>query len=170
MWKYSFELVTRESDLAKKKKQALDELFGSNKISQSTYECLNAELNEAITDLESHLSSLKDKMKTRAQELEKQICTLELFLANLEIHHAAGEIDDEAYQRQNMAILLGLETTKQELADIRTALSATVAPPVETLPTPGEPKPEQDARPAEGEASAAVSLPEQTATQTESNV
>jgi hypothetical protein len=57
-------------------------------------------------------------MESRTQELERQMSTLELFLASLEIHHAAGDVDDETYEKQNDAIILGLEATKQELDEI----------------------------------------------------
>ena len=129
LWKYSFNLVTRELDLAKKKKQALDNLFSANRISQSTYDYLETELSTAITDLQDHLKSLKDKMTMRTQELEKQVNTLELFLASLEIHHAAGDVDDDTHGKQSNAILLGLEATKQELENIRTASQKAVPEP-----------------------------------------
>jgi len=93
-WKYSFEMINRELELVRKKKQALDELLASGKISQATYESLEKELAEALLNLETYQKSLIEKMSTRADDLEKQISTLELFLANLEIHHAAGEIDN----------------------------------------------------------------------------
>jgi len=125
LWKYSYELTTRELELTKKKKNALDNLFTSNKISQSTYDGLQLELVENIDDLESHLKSLKDKMTIRFQELENQISTLELFLASLEIHHAAGDLADEMYEQQNNAILLGIEATRAEIDEIKSSLEKT---------------------------------------------
>jgi len=139
LWEYSFELVTRELDLTKKKKEALDNLFASNKISQSTHDYLEKELKEAISELEDYLKTLMDKMTARAQELEKQVGTLELFLASLEIHHAAGDVDDETYEKQNKAILLGLEATKQELSDIKNSLSKAVTEAAEVPAEPSEP-------------------------------
>jgi chromosome segregation ATPase len=118
LWKYSFGLASKELEVTKKKKKALDNLFESDKISQSTYNYLDTELTKAISELEEHLKSLKDRMTSRTQELERQVSTLELFLASLEIHHAAGDVDDETYEKQNNAILLGLEATKQELDEI----------------------------------------------------
>jgi hypothetical protein len=131
-------LVNRELDVTKKKKQALDNLYASNKISQSTYDYLETELAKAITDLEDHLKTLMDKMTERAKELEKQISTLELFLASLEIHHAAGDIDDETYEEQNNAILLGLEATRQELLNIEGSLSETITEPAEAPAAPAD--------------------------------
>jgi hypothetical protein len=131
LWKYSFELVTKELEVTRKKKQALDNLYAADKISQSTYEYLEIELSKAVAELEDHLGALTDKMTSRAQELEKQINTLELFLASLELHHAAGDVNDEAYDKQNKAILLGLEATKQELNDIESSSHQTASSPVE---------------------------------------
>ncbi len=136
IWKYSFELSTKELEVTKKKKQALDNLYSANKISKTTYETLEKELTKAITELEGHLESIKTRMATRAQELEQQISTLELFLASLEIHHAAGDLDDETYEKQNKAILLGLEATRQELDEIRMStkiISQPAQPKIEDL-------------------------------------
>jgi len=156
LWKYSFELISKELEVTKKKKQALENLFAEGKISQSTYEYLKSEIAKAISELESNLSRLKDKMATRAQELESQLSSLELLLASLEIHHAAGDISDEIYEKENKAILLGLEATKRELNDIRSSLQGPSMEAAREKPTvpeekevsepeekPSEPQPEQ---------------------------
>jgi len=132
----SFEIVSQELDLTKRKKQALDDLLASTRISQPTYDHLEKGLTETILGLEAQQRSLSDKMTGWADELGEQIQLLELLLANLEIHHATGEIDDDAYDKQNRAILLGIEATKQDLVDIRNILSKTVS---ETVPTPSAP-------------------------------
>ena len=122
-WKYPFELVLRELDLAKKRKKALDDLYNAGRISQSTYEHIERELTEVMIDLEAHLKSLAEKMKARVKDLEDQMRILEVFLANLELHYAAGEVDEETYSRQSRAITLGLEATKQEMENIRVSLN-----------------------------------------------
>lgn len=136
----SFEIVSQELDLTKRKKQALDDLLASTRISQPTYEHLEKGLTETILDLEAQQRSLGDKMTGWADELGEQIQLLELLLANLEIHHATGEIDDDAYDKQNRAILLGIEATKQDLVDIRNILSKTVPETVETPSAPTTPE------------------------------
>jgi len=139
LWKYSFELINKELEVTRRKKKALDDIFAEKKISQSTYDYLKSELDKAISDLENNLSKLREKMATRAQELESQLSSLELLLASLEIHHAAGDVDDETYEKENKAILLGLEATKRELNDIRNALQGSmVKPTAEEKPEPAE--------------------------------
>jgi len=142
LWKYSFELVTKELDLAKKKKQALDNLFKDRKISEATYNQLSSEMEETISQIEDNLKILMDRMTLRTQELEKQISTLELFLASLEIRHAAGDLNDETYEKQNNAILLGLEATKQELQEIRDYSQKIVSKPTEISASKKEELPE----------------------------
>jgi len=131
LWKNSFEMVSRELELVNRKKWILHELLATATISQLTYETLNGELTDGLSYLESYRKSLIEKMKARASNVETQISTLELFLANLEIHHAAGETEDESYSQQNDAITLGLEAAKNELIEIGSLLS-TVTLPEET--------------------------------------
>jgi hypothetical protein len=58
-------------------------------------------------------------MKTKEEELEGEIGTLEMLLANFEIQHVAGEIEEEAYQRESIVLSVGLDTARQELATVR---------------------------------------------------
>ena len=112
----------KELETLKKKKQTLDELHASQKISQSTYECLEKKLVGEAIETEAQLKTLSDNMTNRAQELEKGIVDLELSLAMLEMYHATGEIGDKTYENPQKTILLNLEATKQEIKTIRSSL------------------------------------------------
>lgn len=139
-WEYSFEKISKDLELAKKKKQALDDLFNTGKISQSTYDSFNKGLTDAIAEIETHRKALAEKMTSKIAELEQQINTLEMFLANAEILYAAGEIDEELHGRESNAFTLGLEATKQEL-DVIKEVVANLMPEkmAPTLPlAPGE--------------------------------
>jgi len=107
MWKDAFEKVTTELDLAKRKKQALDNLLGAGKISQFTYDCLCKDLNEEINQIEIRRKALTEKITNKLSELEEQQQTLEFFLANSEMAYAAGETNDELRARECSAISLG---------------------------------------------------------------
>jgi len=122
-WKYSFEKVNRELELAKKKKEALDNLFGAGKISESTYESLDTSLTNAIVEIEARQKELAGKMTEKVNQLEKQIGTLEIFLASTEIEYAAGEIDEELHQRESNALTIGLEAARQQLNVIKEAIT-----------------------------------------------
>ncbi len=122
-WKHSFERLNEEYDMAKRKKQVLDNLLNSGRISQSTYESFNKEIDEAIAEIERQQENLLEKMNSKMGELEQHVKTLEMLLANFEIQHVAGEVDEEVYQREIDLLSMGLETARRELDVIREAMN-----------------------------------------------
>ncbi len=125
-WKNAFDVVHSELELAKRKKQALDELLGKNRMSQPTYEHLVGSLNENIDDLESHLKLLMQKMTERADELENQAELFKLFLVSLEMRNIAKELKQETYDKNKQAFELGLKATEDELAEIKGAITKVI--------------------------------------------
>jgi len=122
-WKYSLEKINGELELAKKKKQALSKLLEEGRVSQPTYDSFSNEVAEAIAEIEAKQNSLVEKMKTKISELEQQMKTLEFLLVNSEIRHVSEEIEEDAYNRECNVLSLGLETTRQELNEIKEAVS-----------------------------------------------
>jgi hypothetical protein len=120
-WKHSFRRLNEEYEVARKKKQALDNLLTKGRISQSTHDMFNKEIDGAIADIEKQQKALLEKMAAKVVELEGQVMTLEVLLANFEIRHVTGEIDDEVYQRESDIFFIGLETAKQELDEVKEA-------------------------------------------------
>jgi hypothetical protein len=122
-WKHSFKKLSEENEMAKKKKEALDNLLNTGRISQSTYDLFNSEMDEAIAEIERQQKALLEKMNSKMEELEEQIKTLEMLLANFEIQHVTGEVDEEVYQREIGILSMGIETAKQELETVREAVN-----------------------------------------------
>jgi hypothetical protein len=122
-WKHSFRKLTEENEMAKKKKLALDNLLSSGRISQSTYELIGNEISEAIVEIEKQQKALLEKMNSKMLDLEEQIKMLEMLLANSEIQHVAGEVDEEVYQREANLLSTGLEASRQELSSIKDAVN-----------------------------------------------
>jgi len=122
-WKHSFKKLSEENEMAKKKKEALDNLLNTGRISQSTYDLFNSEMDEAIAEIERQQKALLEKMNSKMEELEEQIKTLEMLLANFEIQHVTGEVDEEVYQREIGILSMGIETAKQELDTVREAVN-----------------------------------------------
>ena len=129
-------------ELARKKKQALDDLFNSGKISASTYESLDNELTAIISDIEMRQKLLADNLASKVDDLEKQISTLEIFLANSEIQYVAGEIDEELHVNESTAFSNGLTALKKQLIFLKEAVDSLM--PEATAPTP-PPAPVEDA-------------------------
>lgn len=132
LWKDAFEKINIELDLTKRKKQALDDLFSTGRISQSTHGGLCKDLDEDINQIELRRKSLAEKIASKLNELEKQLQALEFFLANSEMGYVAGEINSELYAQESSALNLGLEATKQELNWIKEVIIQLV--PKETMP------------------------------------
>jgi Arc/MetJ-type ribon-helix-helix transcriptional regulator len=122
-WKHSFRKLNEENEMAKKKKQALDNLLNTGRISQSTYDLFNSEIDEGIAEIERQQKGLLEKMNSKMEELEEQIKTLEMLLANFEIQHVTGEVDDEVYQSEIGVLSMGIETAKHELDVVREAVN-----------------------------------------------
>jgi hypothetical protein len=120
-WKHSFEGLNEEHEIAKKKKQALDNLLDTGRISQSTHDLFSMEIAGAIEEIEGRQKALLQKMNNKMVELEDQIRTLEVLLANFEIQHVTGEVDEQTYQREINVLSMGLETSKLELDSIKEA-------------------------------------------------
>ena len=122
----------------KKGKQALDQLLTAGKISPLTYHSFNGELEEAVKEIEGRQRALMEEMASRISELEKQLESLELFFADLELSYIGGEISGELYHRTGSILALGLDATKMEMAYIKDPFSGPTPPP----PTPKEDAPE----------------------------
>jgi hypothetical protein len=120
-WKYSFNKLNEEYELAWKKKKALDNLLTAGKISESTHGLFNSEIGDALAEIENQKKALVEKMASKTDELEEQIKTLEIFFANFEIQHVTGEIDEETYLRETDLLNMGLETTRHELDAVQEA-------------------------------------------------
>ena len=129
-WKYSFNRLNEENEIAKKKKQALDGLYEKGKISQSTHDSFNADIAAAIAEIEKQQQDLIHKMTAKTAELHSQIKTLEILLANYEIQHVTGEIDENTYTMEINLITNGLETAKHELETIQNAVTQLSSPAI----------------------------------------
>lgn len=150
-WKYSLEKINGELELAKKKKQALTKLLDEGKVSQPTYDSFSNEIAQAIAEIETKQNTLVEKMRTKTNELEQQMKTLEFLLVNSEIRHVSGEIEEDAYNRECNVLSLGLETTRQELNEIKDAIS-NISEQSLGLPPPPPPQVEEETTLAEPEA------------------
>ena len=137
--------------MAMKKKNALDDLLETGRISQSTYEMFNKEFAGAVEELERQRKDLLDKMNSKMRGLEEHIRTLEVLLANFEIQHVTGEVSEEVYQREISLLSTGLEAARQELDAVKEAfnqLSSSISAPINDV-TMQEAEAQTEAQPQE---------------------
>lgn len=125
-WRHSFERISSEHETILKKRQALSSLFNSGKISQSTFELFDREIEEALAEVEKQKRVLLERMASKVREVEEQIRILEKLLANYEIQHVSGEVDEETYQREIALLSIGLENARRELNAIKETMDKLV--------------------------------------------
>jgi hypothetical protein len=147
-WKHSFERINEEYEIVQRKKQALDNLLSTGKISQSTYDSFNQEMSNAEAEIERQQKALLEKMSLKVNELEQQVKILEMLLANFEIQHATGEIDEEIYQHKTELLSMGLEAARQELDFTKESVnqfsgSTQLTEAIELPPTPETMEPQE---------------------------
>jgi len=122
-WRHSFDRLNEEYEITMKKKHALDSLLSDARISQSTHDMFNEKIDEAINDIENRKRALLEKMKSRISELDQHTKTLEVLLANFEIQHVTGEIEEDVYQREISLLSIGLENARHESDVVNEALN-----------------------------------------------
>ena len=152
-WKHSFKRLNEETEIAKKKKQALDNLLNTGRISQSTYDLFNSEIDEAITEIERQQKALLKKMNSKMEDLEAQIKTLEMLLANFEIQHVTGEVEEEVYQHEMDILSMGIESAKHELDVVREAVNQLSSVGMQISSTEVAVEQKMEPQPAENEVS-----------------
>ena len=170
-WKNSFKRLNEEYELAKKKKQAVDNLYITGKISQFTRDSFNKDINATIVDIERQQKDLLEKMQFKTDELASQINTLESILANYEIQHVVGEIEECAYQRDVLLFTAVMDATRNELETIKQATMQlcvpvstiqTIVPPELPVDTPTVAAPVMDCVTTENTTPVEISLPVET--------
>jgi hypothetical protein len=120
-WRQSFRRLSEEYETVSKKRKALDNLLADGRISQPTHDLFDTEIDEATAEIEKQQRMLQEKMDSRMGELADQVKTLEILLANFELQHVTGEVDEQTYQREIDVLSMGLETARQELEAIKEA-------------------------------------------------
>ena len=116
------EKIKRELETLRKKKQHLDGLLNSEKISKSTFDYLAKTLDDEIVKHESQQKTFADTLTSKLKEREEYFKDLELYLAEIELKHVASEIDADLYERESKLLTTGIETARRELNETRKAL------------------------------------------------
>jgi hypothetical protein len=122
-WKKSFETICLNIDLAKRKKQALDELLVKKRMSHPTYEHLIKILASNISELKVQRRSIVENISHRMEEIKKQIEIFELLLAKLEIEHINEKPNEALFKKNKEKMILGIEATNIELEQISISLN-----------------------------------------------
>jgi len=76
---------------------ALDQLIQSGEISQRVYDELLREYKSKHDEYASKIREFEIALRSRLEELDENLRTLELYVADLEVRKVTGKIPEEAY-------------------------------------------------------------------------
>jgi hypothetical protein len=96
-WRVSAEQVQSGIAQTERRIDALDQLHSSGKISTHTYKNLKKSYDSVVGQRNGAREKLMAELKSRSGELADESNELEEFLANIEVQHLTGELDEEAY-------------------------------------------------------------------------
>lgn len=117
-WRVSAEQVQRGIAQTEKRIDALDQLHSSGKISTHTYKNLKKSYDSVVGQRNGAREKLMAELKSRAGELADESNELEEFLANIEVQHLTGELDEEAYELAAGSLKLAYNRMIAEKNDI----------------------------------------------------
>jgi len=95
----------------------------SKGVSDATIEEGSKKVNREIILVEGGLRKLLNLIVRNIEELEKTIRLLENQLARIEMDFAVGEIDEDRYNREKMALDTSINVLKERLESIKSTLN-----------------------------------------------
>ncbi|MBS7632123.1 CdvA-like protein [Candidatus Bathyarchaeota archaeon] len=101
-----------------RKDQALKELLNKKKISQELYSELHTSFDGALTQLKNEAQVLIEEIDKEINRCAEETKTLNYALVHLEIEHAIGKIDDQAYATAFDVIQDNLKRINVEKSDL----------------------------------------------------
>jgi hypothetical protein len=143
-------LLSENIPIAKKKRNVLDKLLESKKISSETYESVSKWLDKSIEQMEKEAQNIIDQLDKQLDIQDKCMKNISLARTFLEIENAMENLEDEIYNtslksliRENEKIAqnkANLEKTKVNITRILTKEEEKIEEIKEEVPTPKEPK------------------------------
>jgi hypothetical protein len=97
-----------------RKDEALKELVDKKKITSEVYQDLHSSFESVLTQLKKEAQVIIDESAIEIERCQEEITSLSYAIANLEIEHEIGKVDEENYK---MAFALLQETLRRATAE-----------------------------------------------------
>ena len=117
-WKDQVERLKKNSAVAQKRSEVLEELRSEGEVPQYVYEELKSTYDTEINDLRSSYDSITALLQSRVKELETRRIDVERFLGGLKVQFRAKEIDDETYKIASETMVEMMKKDEQERSEI----------------------------------------------------
>lgn len=127
-WKVTAEKFQRGMTHAERRIDALDQLYGSGKITARTYKDVKKSYESVVNERNDARENLMAELKNRSTDLADESNELEVFLANVEVQHLTGELDEESYGLAVGSLKLAFNRMIAEKNDIESLLGEIADP------------------------------------------
>jgi hypothetical protein len=111
-------LTVQEKEAAERLSK-LENIFGENKISQTTYSKLKREYSEKLQSVRNELTSERHKLTKWKKILEKELSNVKMTLEESLVRYEIGEISEEEYQPKKS----DLEEKKKDMENSQTLIN-----------------------------------------------
>ncbi len=127
-WKVTAEKFQRGMTHAERRIDALDQLYGSGKITARAYKDVKTSYESVVNERNNARENLMMELKNRSTDLAGESNELEVFLANVEVQHLTGELDEESYGLAVGSLKLAFNRMIAEKNDIESILGEIADP------------------------------------------
>ena len=97
-WKVETEGLGKETEMVRRRAQALEDLAKEGEIPTHLYEEMYKQYSEQLTKLQESYNNLGQRLRRRKEELDHQGELLDRFLANVKVQFRSGEIDEGTFK------------------------------------------------------------------------
>lgn len=121
--------IVNRLKLIRDSEDSLRKLLRSGKISESTYSKVSKIIERDESAMEERRKRILGTIEAELKELENTIESLEVLSARIEVGYAAGEINEETYEKKSNTLISGIDTLRNRLEDAREMLELSTAVP-----------------------------------------
>jgi len=100
-----------------RKDEALNDLLEKKKITPDIYQDLHNSFDSVLTQLKKEAQIIIDESAIEIERCQEEITSLSYAIANLEIEHEIGKVDDESYKAAFALLQETLRRASSEKAD-----------------------------------------------------
>ena len=100
-----------------RKDEALNDLLEKKKITPDIYQDLHNSFDSVLTQLKKEAQVIIDESAIEIERCQEEITSLSYAIANLEIEHEIGKVDDESYKAAFALLQETLRRASSEKAD-----------------------------------------------------
>ncbi|BCU68497.1 hypothetical protein HS7_19340 [Sulfolobales archaeon HS-7] len=121
-WKADAIRIMTLMEKTRRRQRALEELYGKGDISKGMYDEMKRKLDTEALKLKDDYVKLKNKLKSKINEIDDQLLHIEKALAMLKMNYISNEVPETSYKLSVDALRQSRDAYSLEKDDIRKTL------------------------------------------------